>query len=187
MLNINDQTITNIKNAVQIASKLDWSELRQKFQSSDWLGLGVISLQDAFKIAKPWVPQANVAEAVIKMLVTISGDVSKTNTQNIDIKKIIRSILIAEGIDWKSVENALMGDNPFLAGSILIDDIAKLVSPFVPLSTPVIKLLDGLVVFGQYTKPMDPELMSVLEKIKNGEELNSVEQKIYEQYIGESK
>ena len=187
MINIDDQTIANLKNAIQIASNLNWFELRQKFQNSDWLGLGVVSLEDAFEIAKPFVPQANVAEAVIKMLAGIVDGLPKSNSDKIDIKKIIQSILIAEGIDWKGVKDALMGNNPFLAGSLLIDDIAKLISPFVPLSAPVLKILDSLVFLGKNTTPMDAEMMVIIQKLKDGQELDPTEQKIYQQYIGEFK
>jgi len=48
-----------------------------------------------------------------------------------------------------------------------------------------VPILTGLIWLGQIGKPMDPEVMSVLEKIKNGDQLNDFEQKIYQQYIGE--
>jgi len=177
--------ISEVISGIKIASKLDWSKLRQAFENSDWMGLGVLTLEDACEIAKPLVPQANAIESVIKMLAAIGGDMPKSPTQKISFSDIIQSIMVAEGIDWKSFELAIMGHNPFVASSLVLEDIIKLISPFVPVPAAAVPILTGLIWLGQIGKPMDPEVMSVLEKIKNGDQLNDFEQKIYQQYIGE--
>jgi hypothetical protein len=186
MISVTDPVIKNIIGAVNESKSLNWSALKEAFEKSDWFGLGVLTLEDACEIVKPWVPQAKIAEDIIKMLAAIEGSLPKSPSEKIDINKIIQSIAIAEGVDWKALQNALMGNNAFLAGSLVFDDIVKLISPFVSIPTPISSILKALILFGENTKPMDAEMLVILDKVKNGEELNSVEKLLYEKYIGET-
>ena len=146
--------LTNIIKGLDIAGKLNWTELKTAFENSDWLDVGEITLEDAATIAVPFVPQAGIALSVVKLIANIAKELPKNN-QPFDMNKFMEGLAIAEGLDWKSIKDALMGNNPFLAASTLLEDIAKIASPYINIPSIAIPLLSGLVVIGQEGKPED--------------------------------
>ena len=150
--------ITNLSNGLNVAVKIDWNALKKAFQSSNYLQLTELTLEDACVLAGPFVPQAAIAGSVIKLLAGLANGIPASG-QPFDPKKLLQGVLIAEGIDWSAIKGALMGNNPFEAATMVTSDIAKLISPFVTLPELAIPLISGLVVIGQESKPenFDPK------------------------------
>ena len=142
---------------VKTASNLNWSSLKKAYTDSNWAELGALTIEDALEIAKPWVPQAGAAKAVVHLVASMVENVPKGTNQKFDFKQFIEAVSVAEGIDWKQLHTALMGNGPFLAGTLFADDLAKIVSPFVPAAAAAVPVLNALVFLGEHSKPAQVE------------------------------
>ena len=157
---INEVTASKITTAVKAAAGTNWSALHTEIKNHDWLHLGATAIEDLFEIAKPWVPQAGAAQAVVKLTASLIGSAPQKG-QKVSIKQFLEAVSAAEGIDWQGLHTALMGNGPFLAGVTFADDVAKIISPFVPqaaLAEPFIHTLVGIVGFGKPAQVEDPSM-----------------------------
>lgn len=135
-----------------ILSKINWQQLKDAFEKSDYFNFTTLSLEDACAVIAPFVPQAGIAEEVVKLLAGIVNASPKKN-EPIDIHKLVKSVAIAEGIDWNGIYNAMMGHDPFVAASTLLEDIAKIITPFIAIPSIAIPILSTMVVLGKQSKP----------------------------------
>ena len=149
--------LSYLETGLKGAAATDWAGIGAAIRKGDYLDAASTSLQDALDVVSPFVPQARVAAAVIKLATSIV-DSAPGPGQAFDMKTFLKSVTAAEGVDWSGLHDALMSDNAFLASVIVAQDLERIASPFVPPPYGMIAdtALTALVFIGKHGRPADP-------------------------------
>jgi hypothetical protein len=178
--------LTDLEKSLQIAVSLDFGKIKEEFEKRDWSELGLTTIDDITQVIGPYVPQAFVVSDVVRFFAGLAQYQTDNLNQPLDVGKLIQGIAIAEGLDWNQIKDALMGHDLFKATTVVVDDVAKIIYPFVPIPTLVLPIITAMVMMGRLDKSHEnTDISIILEKLKDGEPLNDKEQELYKKYIGE--
>ena len=143
-------SLSDIVEVLKVIGGVNWDEVEADVKKNDWLDIGFLSIEEVLTILSPWLPQAGIARGVIRLAQAIVDNLPPSN-QPFNFETFSKGVLAMEGIDWNQLVEALKGDSPVMAALVTTDDLAKIVSQFVPQAGIANIVLQGLIVIAQHT------------------------------------
>jgi len=147
---IQGASLSDIIDVLKIINGVSWSEVETDIKKNDWLDIGFLSVEEALSVLSPWLPQAGIAKGIIRLAQAIVDNLPPSN-QPFNFETFSKGVLAMEGIDWEQLLKALKGDSPVMAALVTTDDLAKIVSQFVPQAGIANIVLQSLILIAQNT------------------------------------
>jgi hypothetical protein len=151
-------SMTQIITLVKMLSQIDWLDINKSIQKKDWKNLSFDTLEGALVLVSPWVPQAGVAREVLDRIKRVSNQLP-AGQKPFTVEDLMKALAAAQEIDWKELQDAMMGNSPKMARLVLLKDLVKIIKPFVPYSGAAEAILNALVIVSKNVHPANPTVV----------------------------